>query len=328
MRIGNFGEIPISIELQTAPAVMRNEVATVQSATPVFDFENNKVQELTLDQLRMTNREIRGDDRSCYHGIYHFELVQKILDMCAEHGYNAQVYEMFATNNRDKQTPGVSINSDLEKRFGKRAIQAHTLRRIFTNIRLTDFDDDKLTTNLAVSYTQRGIQVGFGSMVKICKNQNMMGKGQFVADYTISNHYASGDEYKTDLKGIFTKVNQWLIDAERIVIRDRETIERMKRSVLTPEQLFIIIGALTSIRVMCDSTNKDIHYSGVYPLNQTQINKFTENLLIEQKEAGRITAWSLYNVATNLYKVNTCEQGNILPQNISMMEFLREYQVF
>ena len=327
MKIGNFGEIP-TVNISVSQPKPKREVVVAQPATQFLDFEKDKVQTLTLAQLEMTNKENRGDDRSCPHGIYHYVLIEKLLEMCAQHGYNAEVYDLFATNNRDKQTPGVSLYPNLEKKYGTRAVQAHTLRRVFANVRLTNFDDDELTTNLAVSYTQKGIQVGFGSMVKVCRNQNMMGRGQFVADYTISNHYASGNEYKTDLEGIFAKVNGWLTDAEHIVIRDRETIERMKRSILTSEQIFIIIGALTSLRAMCDSTNKSIHYSGVYPLNQTQISKFTEDLLIKQKKCGQITAWQLYNVATNLYKPQTCEQNLILPQNQAMVSFMQQYEIF
>lgn len=327
MRVGNFGEVLIDKPVMTVAKPKKAEVVIPQ-ASQFLDFKDNKVQTLTLDQLEMTYKENRADDHGCYHGIYHYVLIEKLLEMCAQHGYNAEVYDLFATNSKDKQTPGVSINPELEHRYGARAIQAHTLRRVFANVRLTNFDDDKLTTNLAVSYTQRGIQVGFGSMVKICHNQNMLGRGQFVADYTISNHYAKGDEYKTDLNGIFQKVDGWLTDAQHIVINDRDTIEKMKKSILTPEQIFIIIGALTSLRVMCDTSNKTIHHSGLYPLNQGQISQFTEDLLVEQKKCGKISAWQLYNVATNLYKAKTCEQNNILPQNLEMVEFMRRYEVF
>ena len=325
MRINDFGAMPqVAMQPQA-------QVATVEKSNEYqfLDFEQNKVQSITLDQLMRTNKENRGDDRSCPHGIYHFALIQRVIDMCNEHGYNAEVYDLFATNNKDKQTPGVSLYPELEQQYGERSIQAHTLRRVYANVRLKNFDDDELTTNLAISYTQKGIQVGFGTNVKVCHNQNILGTGQFVSDYSTHNTYAGGDPYKTDLQGIFSKIGTWLTDAENIVIRDKETIERMKRTALTAEQLYLIIGMLTSIRVACDTSNKDIRYKGgVYPLNQTQICRFTEDLLVEQKQVGQITAWSLYNVATNLYKPASCEQNLILPQNLAMVQFMREHEIF
>lgn len=325
MKINDFGTMPTIIEntkVANTPVVLTNE-------HQFLDFDKNKVQKITLEQLAQTNKENRGDDNSQPHGIYHYALIQQVLDMCNEHGYNADVYDLFATNNRDKQTPGVSLYPELEKKYGDRAVQAHTLRRVYANIKLSNFEDDKLTTNLAISYTQKGIQVGFGSMVKICHNQNMLGEGRFVADYKINNLYAHGDTFKTNLNGIFAQIGTWLTEAEHIFISDRETIERMKNTILTAEQIYVIIGMLTSIRVAKDSSNKEIKYKGgVYPLNQMQICQLTENLLVEQKHKGRISAWDFYNCATELYKPHIVDQGMIMPENISMINFMKEQEIF
>lgn len=326
MKISAFGAMPQTEErpqMQIVPATETTD------PTQFLDFSENKVQVITLDQLKLTNLENRGDNRECPHGIYHFALIQRLLDMCEKAGYDVEVYDLFATNNKEKQTPGVSLYPELEARFGKRSVKATTLRRVFANVRIKNFDDENLTTNLAVSYTQRGIQVGFGTNVKLCHNQNFLGTGRFVADYTISNHYASGENYKADLNGIFDRVGSWLTNAQHVVIEDRETIKKMKETYLTAEQLYVIIGMLTSIRVACDTANKEIRYTGgIYPLNQTQIGKFTEELLVEQKHVGQISAWALYNAATNIYKPTTCEQNLIMPQNMAMYDFMKQQEIF
>lgn len=86
---------------------------------------------------------------------------------------------------------------------------------------------------------------------------------------------------------------------------------------------------LTSIRIACDTQDKEIRYTGgIYPLNQAQICKFTEGLLLEQKHQGRVTAWALYNVATNLYKPQSAETNLIMPQNMAMVNFMREQEIF
>lgn len=322
----SFGAMPQAV----APVVEEASDPVVINQNQFFDFEKNTVQALTLDQLKRTYRENRGDDRSCPHGIYHFALIQQILDMAAEHGYDAEVYDLFATNNRDKQTPGVSLDPEREKMFGERAIEAHTLRRVYANIRLKNWDNDEMTTCLALSYTQKGIQVGFGRNVKVCHNQNLLGSGHFVSDYsTGAFRYANGDKEKTDLAGILRAVGGWLTDAEHIVISNDETIERMKQSVLSPEQLFTILGILTTIRVSTDTKIKRIkRVGGVYPLNQAQITQFTEGLLCKQKDAGRVTAWDFYNCATELYKPHIVDQNQIMPETLAMAEFMREYQLY
>lgn len=326
LEISSFGAMPQQ-QVVTATQI---EVPEVINPNQFFDFEKNTVQQLTLEQLRRTYRENRGDDRSCPHGIYHFALIQQIIDMALEHGYDAEVYDLFATNNRDKQTPGVSLDPEREKIYGERAIEAHTLRRVYANIRLKNFDTEELTTCLALSYTQKGIQVGFGRNVKVCHNQNILGSGHFVSDYsTGAFHYANGGKEKTDLAGILKTIGGWLTDAEHIVISNDETISRMKQSVLNAEQLFTIIGLLTTIRVSTDTKIKRIkRVGGCYPLNQSQITQFTENLLCKQKDAGRVTAWDFYNCATELYKPSVVDQNQIMPETLAMAEFMREYKLY
>ena len=325
MRVNDFGTMPQTQEY--APVAVAEET---KNSNQFFDFEKRAVQTLTLDQLERTNKENRGDNRNCPHGIYHFALIQQILDMAQQAGYNAEVYDLFATNNRDKQTPGVSLYPELEERYGERAIEAHTLRRVYANIRLKNFDTPDLTTNLAVSYTQKGIQVGFGSMVKVCHNQNIMGEGQFVSDYSVNGmHFAHGDKQKTDLAGILQTIGGWLTNAEKIFITETETIERMQRSVLTAEQIYTILGMLLAIRVQNDTPIKEIRtHVGAYPLNQSQITKFTEGLLLQQKATGKVTAWDMYNCATELYKPHIVDQNMILPQTMSMLNFLKEQEIF
>lgn len=318
MKVQGFGTMPQAVTTQHVAEV------EVKNENQFFDFEQRKVQELTLDQLKRTVKENRGDDRSCPHGIYHFALVQQILDMCAEHGYNAEVYDLFATNNRDKQTPGVSLNPEIEAKYGERAVEAHTLRRVYANIRLKDFDTDEVTTNLAVSYTQKGIQLGFGRNVMICHNQCMLHADCYTSDYS-----TRPDQAKQTLDGMLKTVGTWLTNAQNIVISDDETIERMKNAILSPEDIYKVLGMLMSIRVAHDTSIKKIRYTGdIYPLNQAQLSKFTENLLLKQKDEGRITAWSFYNAATDLYKPETAETNLILTQNMAMVDFMRQYELF
>lgn len=323
MKITSFGEQPT---VENAPVMVEQVEATDPSQ--FLDFEKSKVQAITLEQLEETMHENRGDDNTPMHGIYHFTLIHQLLDMCEKHGYDTELYDLFATNNKDKQTPGVSLNDKLQDKYGKRAVKATTLRRVYANVRIKNFDGEGMTTNLALSYTQRGIQVGFGTNVCVCHNQNMLGSGCFASDYATKNHYAN-DPYKTDLKGILAKVETWLTDAEHIVITDREEIERMKKAVITPDDLYKILGLLFTIRVATDTDVKEIKYKGdTYPLNQSQLVKFDTDLLIQQKEIGQITAWDFYNAATNIYKPTTCEQNAILPQNMSMYRFMNEYGLY
>jgi hypothetical protein len=285
-----------------------------------FDFEKAKTQVITLDQLSRTHKENDIYDQPL-KGVYHFALIQEILGMCEEQNFHAEVYDMFAAHNKDRNQPGVVLLPQIEQKYGQRAVEAHILRRVFANIRLTDFDDDENTTNLAIAFHQKGIQVGFGNMVKICHNQCMLGADNYVATY---GERGTGRGNGTSLPEMLEIVKSWLVDARHIIVRDRERMARMKEVVLTAEQILTTIGMLTAIRVKCDTPNKDIREARVYPLNQSQISKFTESLLIKQHHNGQITLWDLYNSATDLYKADAMEIPNLLPQNRAMVAFLEE----
>ncbi len=119
-----------------------------------FDFEKAKTQAITLDQLNRTYREndVYGNP---LRGIYHYDLFNRVIGECEELGYNVEVYDMFAAQNRDRQSPGVVRLPQVEAIKGENAVEAHILRRVYANIRITDFDDGETTTNVAVAFHQR-----------------------------------------------------------------------------------------------------------------------------------------------------------------------------
>lgn len=286
----------------------------------LFDFEKARVQTLTLDQLERTHKEndVYGKPLK---GIYHYALLQQLIAMCNEQNYNVEVYDLFAAQNKDRNTPGVVLLPQVEQQFGERAVEAHILRRVFANIRLTDFDDESNTTNLAVAFHQKGIQVGFGNMVKICHNQCMLSPTQYISTYS---EKGTGRGNGVTIPEVLDAVKSWLLDARHIIVTEREKIERMKAIECDANQLFILIGMLTALRVKCDTHETEIKESRTYPLNQAQISKFTESLLLQYHREQHVSVWDVYNAATDLYKADTMDIPALLPQNRAMVSFLDE----
>ncbi len=285
-----------------------------------FDFEKAKVQTLTIDQLERTHKEndVYGKP---LRGIYHYELLNNIIGMCREQNYDVEVYDLFAAQNKDRNTPGVVLLPQVEAQFGERAVEAHILRRVFANIRIKDFDDEETTTNLAVAFHQKGIQVGFGPNVMICHNQCMLNREHYIATYS---EKGTGRGNGVTIPEVLDIVKSWLVDARHIIVTEREKIEKMKQIQVDAQQMFILIGMLTALRVKCDTHIKEIKESRVYPLNQAQISTFTESMLLQYHREQRVTVWDIYNAATDLYKANTMDIPSLLPQNRAMVGFLTE----
>lgn len=284
-----------------------------------FDFEKAKTQAITLEQLSRTHREddVYGNP---LRGIYHFDLFNKVIDECTELGYNVEVYDMFAAQNRDRQSPGVVRLPQVEAVKGQHAVEAHILRRVYANIRITDFDNDETTTNVAVAFHQKGIQIGFGPNVMICHNQCMLSPELYMSSYSEKGKKGSG----MDVAAMLDTLKSWLVDARHIIETDRERIAKMKETRITAEQMFLLIGLMTATRVKADTSRKSIRENITYPLNQSQITLFTEDMLEAYHDKEFVTSWDMYNSATNLYKANRMDIPALLPQNRAMVNFMRD----
>lgn len=284
-----------------------------------FDFEKAKTQAITLEQLSRTHREddVYGNP---LRGIYHFDLFNKVIDECTELGYNVEVYDMFAAQNRDRQSPEVVRLPQVEAVKGQHAVEAHILRRVYANIRITDFDNDETTTNVAVAFHQKGIQIGFGPNVMICHNQCMLSPELYMSSYSEKGKKGSG----MGIAAMLDTLKSWLVDARHIIETDRERIAKMKETRITAEQMFLLIGLMTATRVKADTSRKSIRENITYPLNQSQITLFTEDMLEAYHDKEFVTAWDMYNSATNLYKANRMDIPALLPQNRAMVNFMRD----
>ena len=153
-----------------------------------------------------------------------------------------------------------------------------------------------------VAFHQDGIQAAIGPCVKICHNQCILSPERSVSNY--------GRE-KVSTEQLFERVDEWLRDFDVHMSEDRERIARLKARLLT------------TLRVSHDSTDKRLSSQvETYPLNQSQISAFTEDLLKLSLEKPQLTAWDVYNVATEIYKPGRTDIPAMIPQNSALAELL------
>ena len=144
---------PFSLHNPLISIIMATALAT--TAAPVqFDFQNNNVEVMTLDTLRRTHKEndIFGKP---VKGIYHYEVIERMAGICKKYNLNYEVEEIFAAQNKNKAQPGVVVLPQVEQEFGALAVEAHILRRVYTTIRIKNWETDELT-----HHAGRGIPPG------------------------------------------------------------------------------------------------------------------------------------------------------------------------
>ena len=155
---------------------------TVMERQQQFDFQKNGIEVMNFETLQRTYKE-NDIYNNPVQGIYHYQVIRRMMDICEKYNLDYEVEEIFAAQNRNKTQPGVSILPQVEQTHGEKAVEAHILRRIFATIRIRDWETDELTTTLVVAYHQDGIQAAIGPCVKICHNQCILSPQRSISNY-------------------------------------------------------------------------------------------------------------------------------------------------
>lgn len=325
MSTSQFLNIDVNEDLNLSSNFMQRQPSAVVEAKPAVEVIDTdhfkpwtefKTQELTLDQLRLTNRELNNGVPM--NGIHHYDLIEQALGIINDHGYHGEVFDMFAAKAGSTIYPGVSLNKDIAKTLtdpeAELNVRAYTIRRLYTTLHIKGFGDGDSEMSLAISYHQQGIQAAIGRNVRICHNQTILG-----ADRSFTT------DRDNDFNSILFKIARWMDNITHITEADDEKLERMKRIVIPPAKIFLLIGMLTATRVACDSSIKEVHLNATYPLNNWQINRLTEKMLVAQAKNNQVTVYDFYDAANEMYKPQLMDTTQLFAQNIAMVQFLEQY---
>lgn len=294
-----------------------------------LDFKENKVQQLTLGELEHTYKE-NLIDGTPVGGVYHFVLIQQLLEIFEKEGLKPEIQEIFAADNRDSKRPGVTLLPAIEEQVGEKALEAHVLRRVYANIALMSDATDKVVTNLAVAYHQKGIQVGIGPMVRVCHNQTILGAQDVVSNYAC---FGRGrlDKEQRSLDAILARATDWAQNfGEQQAIR-QEAIRSFQSAEFTRDDMYRAIGILMEKRIRHDTPEPELHVSSIYPLNSAQINEVCEQLLfmntpymLKTNYPEGMTYWDAYQNMNYVLKPDQMDIPQVLPQSLALFECLQE----
>ena len=292
-----------------------------------LNFAEAPVQVLTLEELEKSYHENlpTGDPVG---GIYHFALISEVLEVFEQRGLKPVIQEIFAAANRDSRRPGVTLLPQLEEKYGERAIEAHLLRRVYANIEIRSDETDDIVTCLAVAYHQKGIQLGIGPMVKVCHNQTILGAQDVVSNYSCWGMQKSDGRCKKSEKlgvsDIIARAQQWADDYEPYQKIRRERMGMLKSAQMDREGMLRLIGILVEKRILHDTANDVLRQSSPYPLNSSQINETSEQLIALMRHDEPISYWDAYQQLNTVLKPQRMDIPQVLPQSLALFECLTE----
>ena len=282
-----------------------------------LNFAEKPVQVLTLGELERSYHENlpTGDPVG---GIYHFALIQQVLAIFEKRGLTPVVQEIFAAANRDSKRPGVTLLPQLEEQYGERSIEAHLLRRVYANIEIRSDETDELVTCLAVAYHQKGIQRGIGPMVRVCHNQTILGAQDVVSNYTCYGGQNRKD--KLSLESVIGRAELWADEYEPYQKIRRERMSALKSAEFTRTDMLQLIGILVEKRILHDTQNEELHLSTPYPLNSSQINETSEQMITLMSHQQPQSYWDAYQQLNTVLKPGRMDIPQVLPQSLALFE--------
>ena len=286
-----------------------------------LNFAEQAVQVLTLGELERSYHENlpTGDPVG---GIYHFALIQQVLAIFEKRGLTPVVQEIFAAANRDSKRPGVTLLPQLEEQYGERSVEAHLLRRVYANIEIRSDETDELVTCLAVAYHQKGIQLGIGPMVRVCHNQTILGAQDVVSNYTCYGGQSRKD--KLSLESVIGRAELWADEYEPYQKIRRERMIALKSAEFTRTDMLQLIGILVEKRILHDTQNEELHLSTPYPLNSSQINETSEQMITLMSHQQPQSYWDAYQQLNTVLKPGRMDIPQVLPQSLALFETMYE----
>lgn len=286
--------------------------------------EAEKTKGISLQQLK-ESADIVDIKGTLSNEINAYQLINEVTKICNEYNLNYEIKDLFVADNKNKSLGnGISINKQLceayqtENQTNNIPFKAVTFNRVFANINLSDLSNSTHVANIVVASNQKGLQVAIGAHCYACRNQTILGAKN------ICTTYGTSDKIK-NISDFIERVRQMIKDYS--FNRDVDILNKMKSIKLDTSTIYQMIGELTAIRCAFDSKIKSIKGlvdSDVYPLNQSQICKFTESLLLTFKTKGVLSLFDVYQSATALYKVASMDMPNVLPQNNAFASYLNQ----
>ena len=287
-----------------------------------LDFSRNKTQELSLADLAKTYIENYPNGEPV-GGIYHYVLINEMLEKLEAAGLKPEVAQITAADNRDRMRPGVTIFKEMEEKYGEGSFESHALRRVYAIITVKDFADKDTDYNCAISYHQKGISVGFGPQVRVCSNMMIMGARYFLSTTNLGGIMGRQENMK-NVAELIGRCDEVLEGFSESVVTWREQLAELKDIALTVDKCRIIFSRLMEERIMYDTTNKALHKTTIYPLNDTCIKAAYERFMLHlaQNPEQVISAWELYNILNEDLKPSRVDMPVLQPQMVRLNDFI------
>lgn len=303
--------------------INKNKVMEETKDVVFKDFSQEPVQVINLEQLGKTHME-NYPDGTPVGGIYHVDFINRIYDELLDAGLLPEIQEIFVANNKFKRSPGITILREVVQREGVGSCASHIVRRVFCNINLGGVrGTEDMCYNVAISYTQLGIVVGFGPFVYACKNQTICNAERMISNYTVRGYNRLTTEARS-IDYLLTKIKEMIIQIESWQQFDFHFMEMCSEYHFTEAQVREFVGMLTLQHAASTSANPLVYQNKISPLSIAHINMVADKILDEKLDKG-CTAYDIMQACNFYMKPKEMPFETITPRALALTTALKNF---
>lgn len=280
-------------------------------------FEKEKVLPISLEVLEQTQTLLEYDGRLPQNQpVKHYEFIHNIQDILSKN-YMIEQEPIFVTNAAAKRIPIL----DPEK-VGTPA--SWLFQRLVTriNIQGDQFSDAESNANIAIGFTDKGIQVAFGQNVRICSNQCIFG-GRYMSTY---------GPQRMPFEKMLEVIKEYSHTLPEIREHDLQMLRAMKAVQVNDVQVKELIGDL-HLRAVKQAYFNDP--TNIAPMNVGHVSAFSKH--VGQRlpglysglgeNAAVTTLYDLYNDGTQIFKPERSEMTTLWEDVNNWGEYINSVQL-
>jgi hypothetical protein len=279
--------------------------------TLIFDADKSAAIDLpTLDRT-IKLESFRG--RTQLHPYTHADLLKKLVETSHKYtDYTPVIAPIIVKSDRCRRREWQGKDEDCP-------VENYVVDRLITKIDFLEtetYKDDETARgemSVALAYTEKGVQIGFGHKVRICQNMNIYGDRIFS---TYNDKRLKAMKFEDGMQ----LLEHWLQNFAQHMKETHVRIEFLKNRPIEPAERLQMFGRLYELAAQ---SNAGMEVNA--PLNITECNRMLNASIkgISAQEIGKVeTAWDLTNWCTSVLKPQTSDMTNVLSKNNVMNDFI------
>ena len=270
--------------------------------TIVFE-KDEKRKEISLETLKQTASLVDPyvGKMPAHRPLEHWQLIETIAEKVDKKGYKFKPDPIFIGNGKEELKRIIQLDPE-----NMGLVNAIVINRILTRLNFSgeDFGRKEYNTSIAIGYHERGIQMAFGTNIKVCANMCIFANRIL---------YTYGSE-KMPFEKMMQLVDEYIDNLPTIAKDDFRILETFKEFPVNDWNVIETVGEMQLMAV------QSAYLKGESPFNIGQVSSFSQGVLKNSPklldlggEDRIMSLYDFYNMGTEILHPKRAEMTTVWP---------------